>query len=79
MREFRPFLKCFLFTYPILYSENPINYKHFQFSSYSISFKSYGVLKLCEKGHLRDKTGQALNDKYILLDIDIQNMMIHEG
>ena len=28
---------------------------HFKFSSYSISFKSYGALKLCEMGLLRDK------------------------
>ena len=28
---------------------------HFKFSSYSISFKRYGMLKLSEKGCLRDK------------------------
>ena len=44
------------------YSESPINYKHFAiyFSSYSISFKSYGVLKLSEKGRLRDKMPNLL-------------------
>ena len=53
-----------------------------KFSSAKIStftVFSINLMKLPLAGLQHHHTRQVLSDKYILLDIDIQNIMIHEG
>ena len=61
-REFRPFFKCFLFTYPMSYSESPINYKHFAFCIFFLLhfFQKLWRVKVKRKGQFEGQNAPSL-------------------